>query len=183
MARSQPAVDYAIWNETGGRADGALTRDPRDPGGTTKWGIAQRSHPRVNVAALTRLDACAIYVTEYWEPERGLALVDEQRCATKVFDHMVHLGLRGGALAAQRALNDLAGRAAGYGALREDGDFGPVSAAALNRLPPDTFLIEFARHLAAVYELICQRHEAAGDPGYGRRFLAGFLNRARRLPA
>ena len=45
-----------------------LTFDPQDPGGTTKFGISQRSHPLVNVEALTREQAEDIYYNEYWTP-------------------------------------------------------------------------------------------------------------------
>lgn len=37
-----------------------------DPGGTTKWGIAQRYHPDVDVASLTEDKAREIYYREYW---------------------------------------------------------------------------------------------------------------------
>ena len=177
MARFQPAVDFAIWNETSGRADGVLIRDPKDPGGTTKWGIAQRSHPGVNIAALSRADACAIYIAEYWEPAPGLALLTSQRIATKIFDTIVHLGVRGGCLAAQRTANY------GWGAqLREDGKFGPQSAAAINFINEQDYLTAFAVHMVETYELICERHDAKGDTGYRARFLKGFVNRARRMP-
>ena len=179
MARFQPAVDYAIWNETSGRADGAPTRDPLDPGGFTRWGLAQRSHPKVNIAALSRADACAIYIAQYWEPAPGLALLTSQRIATKAFDHIVHLGIRGGSLAVQRTVNDINGRPAGFGALREDGKLGPVTASAVNIIPEQQYLVAFALHMARVYELICLRHGGA----YQRRYLTGFLNRARRIPA
>lgn len=49
--------------ETEYNRDGSVRveRDPHDPGGTTKFGIDQRSHPGVNIAALTRADAESIY--------------------------------------------------------------------------------------------------------------------------
>lgn len=40
--------------------------DPDDPGGLTKYGIDQRSHPRVNIRALTESQARDIYWNEYW---------------------------------------------------------------------------------------------------------------------
>ncbi len=44
-----------------------VTRDPDDPGGTTKFGIAQKFHPDVDVENLTRDQAVAIYRKEYWD--------------------------------------------------------------------------------------------------------------------
>lgn len=62
------AVTAVIEEETGGDPNGALTNDPNDPGGVTKWGISKRSHPSVDVPNLTRDQAIALYKAEYWEP-------------------------------------------------------------------------------------------------------------------
>jgi lysozyme family protein len=40
----------------------------RDPGGETKFGISKKAFPTVDLAALTRADALAIYWTHYWVP-------------------------------------------------------------------------------------------------------------------
>lgn len=42
-----------------------VERDPNDPGGVTKYGIDQRSHPKVNIARLTRTEATAIYLADW----------------------------------------------------------------------------------------------------------------------
>lgn len=39
--------------------------DPDDPGGATKYGIDQRSHPDVNIRSLTKGQALAIYWKEW----------------------------------------------------------------------------------------------------------------------
>ncbi len=39
--------------------------DPDDPGGATKFGIDQRSHPGVNIRALTKDQALSIYWSEW----------------------------------------------------------------------------------------------------------------------
>ena len=41
--------------------------DPSDPGGATKYGVDQRSHPSVNIYALTESQALDIYKREYWD--------------------------------------------------------------------------------------------------------------------
>lgn len=41
--------------------------DPDDPGGATKFGIDQRSHPNEDIRNLTRERAYEIYFQEYWE--------------------------------------------------------------------------------------------------------------------
>lgn len=40
--------------------------DPDDPGGETKYGIAKRYYPDVNIAALTWEEAKKIYLKDYW---------------------------------------------------------------------------------------------------------------------
>jgi lysozyme family protein len=40
--------------------------DPDDPGGATKFGIDQRSHPNVDIQHLTEQEAMDIYWNEYW---------------------------------------------------------------------------------------------------------------------
>ena len=41
--------------------------DPDDPGGLTKYGIDQRSHPDVDIRNLTESKAIEIYHRKYWE--------------------------------------------------------------------------------------------------------------------
>lgn len=41
--------------------------DPDDPGGATKYGIDQRSHPGIDIRALTKAQAVAIYWSEWLE--------------------------------------------------------------------------------------------------------------------
>lgn len=44
--------------------------DKDDPGGLTKYGIDQRSHPRVNIRNLTEEQAKDIYRREYWDANK-----------------------------------------------------------------------------------------------------------------
>lgn len=41
--------------------------DPDDPGGATKYGIDQRTHPKENIRALTEERAKEIYWESYWQ--------------------------------------------------------------------------------------------------------------------
>lgn len=60
--------------------------DPDDPGGLTKYGIDQRSHPKVNIRSLTEAQAIDIYWNEYWLPngcgdmEKGLGEAHFNAC-------------------------------------------------------------------------------------------------------
>lgn len=42
--------------------------NPKDPGGETKYGIAKRSHPTLNIRDLSEAGARDIYIREYWLP-------------------------------------------------------------------------------------------------------------------
>lgn len=54
--------------------DGALHTDPKDPGGTTKYGISQRAFPKLNIEKLTKAEAEEIYDKVYWRAIRADSL-------------------------------------------------------------------------------------------------------------
>jgi lysozyme family protein len=81
--------------------EGEQSDHPEDPGGLTRFGIAQRWHPTVDVAALDRAGAMHLLCTEYWRPIRGDSL--PWPLAAAVFDHAVHSGPRQAVIALQRA--------------------------------------------------------------------------------
>lgn len=63
MTRFDWCVDRILDAEGGS----AITEDPDDPGGLTKYGISARSHPTVDIRNLTREAAIEIYRIEYWQ--------------------------------------------------------------------------------------------------------------------
>lgn len=92
MGTFEAAIAFVIDQED---PSGKVMNDPNDPGGLTKWGIASRENPGVNVAALTRDGAIAIYRAKYWSPEMqaappalALALLD---CAVNQGPHAAHI--------------------------------------------------------------------------------------------
>jgi len=58
----QKAVDDLIDNWEGG-----YVFDPDDPGGMTKFGISKAAYPNLDIKALTRDGAVAIYFRDYWQ--------------------------------------------------------------------------------------------------------------------
>ena len=60
-----------------------------DSGGVTRWGIAQKYHPEVDVTSLSRDDAIAVYKQVYWR-ERWESL--PSGFALCVFDCSVNQG-------------------------------------------------------------------------------------------
>ena len=94
------------------RHEGEYVHDPRDPGGETKYGISKRAYPTLDIQALTREQAAAIYRRDYWDAVRGDAL--PEALAVAVFDAAVNLGVSRAIKMLQRALD-----------VRDDGVFGP----------------------------------------------------------
>ena len=66
-ARFCAFIPLILAHEEEFNRDGSVhtEHDPDDPGGTTKFGIDQRSHPKVNIAGLTEEDATEIYFDEW----------------------------------------------------------------------------------------------------------------------
>lgn len=106
--------DRAVTIVLDAEGNGALTNDVYDPGGETKYGIAKASHPTVDIAALTREAAIAIYRVEYWGA-CGCDLLPWP-WALAVFDCAVNQGAGVASALAQHALD-----------VTVDGHIGPLT--------------------------------------------------------
>ncbi len=137
---------------------------PLDKGGPTKFGIAQRWHPNVNVRELTREQAIEIYWTRYWLGH-GYDQLPEA-IAIKVFDLAVNLGEQTVIVCLQRAL-----RACGI-RVKIDGFVGPETAEATHRADPAALMAALRSEAAGEY-----RCRAARDPEQ-REFQDGWTSRA-----
>jgi lysozyme family protein len=97
--------------------EGGYVNDPADPGGATKYGIAEataRAHGYIgDMRLLTVETAKAIYKTSYWDVAR-LDEVESQLIAENIFDCNVNCGAKIGGRLLQESLNliniDPAGR-------------------------------------------------------------------------
>lgn len=91
MSNFKLAMNFiALW-EWGNRKDGGYTNDPTDPGGETKFGIAKKSHPDIDIKSLTLSEAEAIYYHEYWLATNCESM--EWPLAMSVFDASVNCGV------------------------------------------------------------------------------------------
>ena len=163
MADFKLAIDFVLKHEDA-RLTGEVTHDS---GGTTKFGISQRSHPTIDVKHLSLADAEEIYRNEYWSKMQGDEIRDDD-VAAKLLDMAVNMGPHQAIVLCQRALNVLAL----HQALEEDGVMGPATLAALNDGEP--------RLLVAVLRSFCEefyRQIAAVKPEY-HKYLHGWLIRA-----
>lgn len=66
MNKFQVSVQFLVDPSDGFDAEGGYVNNPKDPGGETKYGIAKRSHPDVDIKNLTLDGAIDIYHREYW---------------------------------------------------------------------------------------------------------------------
>lgn len=47
--------------------EGGYVKDPKDPGGETKYGITKRTYPNLDIAKLSLKDAERIYLNDFWQ--------------------------------------------------------------------------------------------------------------------
>lgn len=73
-------------------AEGGLVDDPADPGGLTKYGISQRTYPKLDIRNLTLEQAREIYQRDYWEAA-GCDLITNPVLAILVFDAAVNMSV------------------------------------------------------------------------------------------
>ena len=137
--------------------------DPHDPGGATKFGIDQRSHPSVNIRALTREKAKQIYFDEYWRPIAGDKL--PPRTALAVMDCAVNNGRTQAAKWLQRAVR-----------VDDDGRIGQITLAAANEADDRATAVSILNQRQIFYRALAQK-------GNNRKFLKGWLNRNNNLAA
>ena len=104
------AFDRLLGNE-GGYSD-----RPEDPGGATNWGISKRSYPDLDIKNLTRDQAKAIYLRDFWNP-----LINAHPAVRfQAFDFAVHSGIQTAIRKLQAAIGVV-----------DDGHWGPMSASRL----------------------------------------------------
>lgn len=132
--------------------------DPDDPGGATKYGIDQRSHPDVNIRSLTAEQAKAIYWEGYWLPSAGDKLPG--RVAWAVTDCRVNCGPR-----ASKWLQQAVGAV-------QDGLIGPKTIAAVAQW--ETGQLNVAGRLLDFRE---SYYRDLGRQDRFKKFLKGWLNR------
>lgn len=123
------SIDRLLGNE------GGYVNNKDDPGGETKWGISKRSYQYMNIAALTKEQAIAIYKRDFWDKIDGDEL--PKGVGFQMLDFAVNSGISTATRALQRAIG-----------VADDGEFGPVSLTAMkNQDPSDTIMRLLAERL------------------------------------
>lgn len=99
--------------------EGGYVNHPADPGGETNWGVSKKTYPNVDIKALTRDHAKAIYLADFWTPA-GCDRVPDG-VAFDLFDTAVNSGVDKAVKMLQTAVG-----------VTPDGKLGPRTLAAIN---------------------------------------------------
>ncbi|HEX3101088.1 MAG TPA: glycosyl hydrolase 108 family protein [Pyrinomonadaceae bacterium] len=156
MSNFETAIAALLKNE------GGYVNNPADKGGETKYGIAKKWHPEVDIKNLTVDGAKAIYKSDYWNPNNFDGINDAE-IATAALDTVVNHG-RGAFLL------QLAAQRAGV-PIHPDGKIGPATLSALNSLPASVYLPKLYEVRKEYYTDL-----VAKDPSQAK-FLPGWLKR------
>jgi len=146
--------------------EGGYVNHPADKGGETNWGISKKQYPTLDIPALTKEDARAIYLRDYWKPSRADLL--PEKLALVHFDSAVNHGV-GRAIKFLQAVI----------CIHPDGVVGPKTLAALNRAldyqDEKILLMSYFQKRADFYRAIVKT-----DPSQ-KVFLEGWMNRLESL--
>lgn len=183
MASFESAIPIILEHEGGDR----YTVVAGDAGGPTKFGLSlgrfwlgtdPEDFPQLGVAlsfpapqtaadvqTLTEDQARETYRACWWD-RFGYGRVDDDRCATKIFDMAVNMRRPVAHRLAQRAANDCGSQIA------IDGIFGEQTVGAINTTEPNGYLSALChRHMGFYQDLV------AKNPAY-EKFRAGWMQRA-----
>jgi lysozyme family protein len=135
-------------------SEGGYTAGRGDPGGETHWGISKRSYPKLNIKALTREQAKAIYRKDFWNYIEADKLPFS--ITYQLFDFAVNSGIKVAITHFQHALK-----------VDADGIWGPLSAAAAAKMSETDMLML----------LLAERLEFMADLGNWRLAGRGWVRR------
>ena len=157
-------LDFVLQWETVFDRNGTpvAENDPDDPGGLTKFGIDQRSHPGTDIRNLTRALATDIYRRDYWQKIRGDEL--PVPLGEVLFDIAVNNGRARGIKWLQEELG-----------VEVDGVIGPITLDAIRKAKPESLAKALLARREGFYRAIATGGKA--------KFLKGWLNRNHALGA
>lgn len=130
-----------------------------DRGGLTKYGISQRSYPKLDIAKLTLDDAIAIYKRDFWDKING-DKIKLYSIAFAIFDQAVNRGPATAIKQAQKVVS-----------VKSDGIPGAQTLNAINAISERDFLKRYLELSKDAYQKIVD-----GDSSQGI-FLKGWNNR------
>ena len=160
------AIDFVF------AAEGYVSNHKADSGGLTKYGIAQKSHPDINVRNLTLEGAKEIYRKEYWNACRCEEF--ERNVGLYVMDFAVNSGTVTAAKALQTCVNLLTSGKADS-PLIVDGKIGPKTVEAVKRVDANTLVAALHAYRSTFFLNIVKKNSSQNV------FLRGWMNRLAKL--
>lgn len=138
--------------------EGGYVNHQSDPGGETKYGIAKRFFPYVDIKNLTIDQAKELYYKHYWL-KMNIDGINSNEAVLQIFDFGVNAGTRRSIKKAQQ-----------IAMVKEDGICGKITRAAINNYDGD-FVKDFKHVRKVYYESLANRKPDL------KVFLKGWLNR------
>ena len=114
MTTFEQIIDKVLEHE------GGYVNDPYDKGGETKFGIAKRWYPDLDIKNLTKSDAINIYYNNYWKPSKADNLPNDLKAT--YFDMCVNMGQHRAVKILQQAINSRK-----MNKIEEDGVIGEIT--------------------------------------------------------
>lgn len=140
--------------------EGGYVYNIHDPGGETKYGISKRQYPNLDIKSLTKEDAKRIYKQDFWDRIDGDELPSP--LSYQVFDAAVNHGIGNAIRMLQRAVGVV-----------DDGHFGPLSHAAIRRLPTVDVVLRFNAERLDFYT------QLSTWPSFGKGWVSRVANNLR----
>ena len=144
--------------------EGGYVNHPADKGGPTKYGITQKTYPKLDIENLTKEQAADIYYRDWYLPLRCNEIADE-RVALKLLDMAINFGASKAVRLFQQSLIER-----GH-AIQATGRINAETVAAANKANPEKLLEVIRRRQADRYRAII-----AADPSQAV-FERGWMNR------
>lgn len=146
-------IEVVLKNEGGDK----IVDHPNDPGGLTRWGIAKKFYPDLDIKNLTKNQAIEIYHKDYWN-KMNLTGIHDEDLILHLFDMGVNAGIKTAIKMVQRIVD-----------VEADGIIGPETTKAINYFPSvvETYKQERKKYY---FDLARRKPDL-------QVFLAGWLNR------
>ena len=162
---NHPAVARGLIDTPANKKAVGYVNDPVDRGGETKFGVAKKANPTLNITSLTWEQAKSVYFTKYWSAGKSDQLPD--KIAIIHFDGCINHGVSRANKFSQEALGVVA-----------DGVIVPKTIAAANAvMKPEEIVQHIARLRRNYYEAIIRN-----DPTQAK-YRNGWLRRINEVEA
>lgn len=132
--------------------------DPDDRGGETKFGVAAKANPELDIAALDWDGASKVYEQKYWLAGKCDKL--PEKVAFAHFDACINHGVKQATVLLQRAVGAV-----------EDGVLGPKTLESIAKLNVDFVVSEQLKKRKELFKLIGMKNPSQS------KFMAGWLAR------